>query len=113
MDLVEGLAATEGVRLCSESGCRPFHLETDSSRIFQLLQGDVEDLSEVGMVTSSLRQHLSSVGFPSFFTLREVNQAADCLAKLALQNRWNQVWVEDYPKELSSFLVVNASFVIS
>lgn len=105
VDLAEISAAAFGLQLAREGGTSPCILEMDSLSIFQLLNPDVEDVSEVGRIAREIKVleflvHQASISF----TKRSGNEVAHKLAKLALSEEEETVWVEDWPPAISGLL---------
>lgn len=63
-DMAEGLAIVDGMRLVTEMGLLPVILETNSARVFQLLQdGEAADMSELSLLVSKLRREGPNLDF--------------------------------------------------
>lgn len=85
VDFTKGLVVVHACRLACELGFSPIVMETDSLRIFRLLQAPLDDISEVGALMSRFHEGVFSQARSScLFVSRSGNEAAHRLSKLAL-----------------------------
>jgi ribonuclease HI len=92
--MAEALATIMVVRLCKEMGLQQVHFEGDAKTIVDAMNSRVENRSSLGMVLEDLRQELQTlVSWKISYIKRERNNAAHVLAKFAIKNDLEKVWV--------------------
>lgn len=110
-DLAEGRAVRQGVNTALDLGFSNLIVEVDSLRVYRILQREMDDISELGNLLSSI-PHFDHLGMEIRFQFipREGNKAAHGLARLASEVNMEWVWIEDWPKEIAD--VVSAECVL-
>jgi hypothetical protein len=107
----EAWGARQGADFGRVMGYSNVLLEGDALEVVLALQND-EGASSFGNLVIETKGLLSCFGSGLFQHVgREGNKAAHCLAKYAVVNHLNHMWVESYPSYLSG--TVNVDFNLS
>ncbi|XP_061999393.1 uncharacterized protein LOC133716741 [Rosa rugosa] len=102
----EFLALVNGLHFCLQAGFTRLEIEGDAQNIFQALNSDQEDLSSDGALVDEAKVLLSSFQFCSWgYIPRECNNAAHCVAKVALSLPFPTYWWRMAPDWLIPILV--------
>ena len=100
---VEALACRQSVQLAREIGINEVVFEGDSAIIVQALKHGQADQSVYGHILDDVTQQTSQFLFCEFSHVsRLCNKVADILAKKARVGSVSQVWLEDFPREITS-----------
>lgn len=91
VNLAEGFVIKEGLWLARDMSFFPFIIKIDSLRLLRLLSSSAEDLSELGVLASNLKQFLMPQFCSVYFTPRSGNSVANSLARLAMVSHLNRV----------------------
>jgi hypothetical protein len=94
----EAIGARLGAELGQNLGLHSIFLEGDASAVITALRMEDADFSKFGNVILETREILKGLSLWNVnFVLREGNNAVHLLAKLAVNQELNQVWVGLYP----------------
>ncbi|KAK9219026.1 hypothetical protein WN943_007665 [Citrus x changshan-huyou] len=108
VEFVEALAVYKRLRLTSDIGLTPAIIESDSLNEVNLIGNKIASRCEVGWVISEIQEALTSSHstVQVLFAPRTCNEAtlAHHLAKLALYHPIEQVWIEEPPSEISTYV---------
>ena len=100
---VEALACRRAVQLAREIGISEVVFEGDSTIIVQALKHGQVDQSVYGHILDDVTQKTSQFLFYEFSHVPRIcNKVADLLAKKARVGSVSQVWLEDFPREITS-----------
>ena len=105
---IEALAYWKAVEFATEIGLQRVIFEGDSAMVINALNQGSAGLSTYGVVIEDIRCQ-AMVFQSSVFNRasRSCNCVADALAKKAKGSRGTQVWLNDPPKDIASFLLFN------
>ncbi|KAK9190717.1 hypothetical protein WN943_019327 [Citrus x changshan-huyou] len=94
-----------------DMGLVPAIIESDSLNVVNLISNKMHSKCEVGWLIFDIQEVLSSFesSFQVKFTPRSCNEAAHHLAKLALCNSIEKVWLEEVPIEIAAFVCKDKS----
>ena len=100
---VEALTCRQAIQLAREIGISEVVFEGDSAIIVQALKHGQADQSMYGHILDDVTQQTSQLQFCEFSHVsRLCNKVADLLAKKARVGSVSQVWLEDFPREITS-----------
>jgi ribonuclease HI len=103
----EAMGALSAVELCKEIGIQEIFLEGDSKTVVQAIQGMGSNLCLYGQIVGDIQMVLKQcrkweVGHVG----REGNQAAHILAKAAVQEFRETIWLEEIPSIIQNVVLL-------
>ena len=103
--IAEAEAICFGIQLAKETGLFPLMIESDSLFVIQLIQGKQHTRTKLLWIISDVQQFMQPKhDFRIRHISRNGNQAADALAKYALQTCSSFVLLEDFPQSIDCYL---------
>ena len=90
-------------------GFRRLEVEVGNQELLGLINLDSPSLAPIGVLVDDIRNWVPLFHFISFsFIKKNCNRASHALATEALSSNSEQVWLEDYPAYLTSFVQIDS-----
>ena len=111
---VEALACRKAISFAIEMGLQDVIFEVDSEIIYRHLVSDSTCMAAFGHIIEDSRRLITSLRKVSFSHVRRNgNRVADKLAKLAKYLYEPQVWIEDIHRDVTDYVTLDRSFILS
>ena len=111
---VEALACRKAISFAIEIGLQDVIFEVDSEIIYRHLVSDSICMTAFGHIIEDSRRLITSLRKVSFTHVRRNgNRVADKLAKLAKYLYEPQVWIEDIHRDVTDYVTLDRSFLLS
>jgi ribonuclease HI len=108
----ETLAIRNGLYLASNQGCNKIVVESDCADAIEAVQNAGLHMGQDVAIIAECHQLEFEFGMTMFqHCHREVNEAADTLAKTAFSSRTSAVWDDNAPDFISSYIVNDATVI--
>lgn len=111
--LAEAMAAYQGALLCKEFGGSRVMLEGDALKVVNDVRKDGPCRGEYGMVVNSLKGCL--LQFPEWkvrHVRRQVNNAAHTLARMAVSQIDEQLWLDEFPVWMHEIVLADSGSIL-
>ena len=90
-------------------GFRRLEVEVGNQELLGLINLNSPSLAPIGVLVDDIRNWVPLFHFISFsFTSKNCNRASRALATEAVSSNFEQVWLEDYPTCLTSFVQMDS-----
>lgn len=107
-DVAEALSARHGLQIALEAGYSALILEVDCLKLFNILKEGKIESSLFGMVVQDILHLTSQCSCISFSHVRrQGNVVAHTLAKMCKEMEGLKVWLEDFPLEIATAVMVD------
>ena len=98
------------INLCKTLGFNKIHLEGDAQTIVNAVNSSSLDWGRMGMSVEDIQLELKSFPFWRMsFVRREGNKAAHFMARLALNNSMDQLWLNEPPNFISHIVTMEGN----
>jgi hypothetical protein len=103
------LAVLLAIEFAFSIGFRRLEVEVDNQELLGLINLGSPSLAPIGVLVDDIRNWVPLFHFISFsFTSENCNRASRALATEAVSSNFEQVWLEDYPTCLTSFVQIDS-----
>ncbi|XP_021726822.1 uncharacterized protein LOC110693947 [Chenopodium quinoa] len=114
VDVMEAMAMRHALQITLESGFSTICLETDCLKLFSHLKKATITSNAFGVIVNDILNLSRSCQVCSFsFVKRTGNQVAHSLAKLCNIYSDLRVWLEDYPYDVTQFVLADLSHFVA